>query len=136
MQQRGDKHGPLQDDYLKSETQGLERADHETRAEEWRAQEAPADDQPEPDRVPGATYTGEPPPGMSAEDVEGRAEIARFLDRTAFPATRSALVDDLREHNAPQHIVDLVGELPADREFRNVQEAWSALGGGVEEGRF
>lgn len=135
MQQRGDKHGPMQDENLKGETRGLERGDRETRSHEWRAQEAPGEDQPEPDRAPDSSFTGAAPPGMTSEDVETRSEIARFLDPRAFPAGRDALVADLEQNQAPQRLVDLLATLPAGREFRNVQEVWRALGGGVEEGR-
>ncbi|MQA85775.1 MAG: DUF2795 domain-containing protein [Streptosporangiales bacterium] len=135
MQQRGDKHGPLQDENLKGETQGLERADRETRAEEWRAQEPPGEDQPEADRASDDMLTGAVPPGMTSDDVEGRSEIARFLNIGAFPADRDTLVDVLVDNDAPGHIVDLARRLPGGREFRNMQEAWEALGGGVERRR-
>lgn len=47
MQRGSDKHGPKQDEHLKEETQGLQKADRPTRAEEWRDPEPPADDDPE-----------------------------------------------------------------------------------------
>lgn len=135
MQQRGDKHGPLQDENLKGETQGLEKGDRETRAAEWRAQEPSGEDQPEVDRAPDDMYTGATPPGMSSDDVEGRSELAVHLNPSIYPARRDDLVEDLRENNAPDRLVDQVAGLPGGREFRNVQEVWEALGGGVEEGR-
>lgn len=48
MQQRGsDKHGPLQDEELKHETEAMVRGNRPARAEEWRDPEPPADDDPE-----------------------------------------------------------------------------------------
>lgn len=135
MQQRGDKHGPLQDENLKGETQGLEKSDRETRTEEWRAQEPSGEDQPDADRAPDDMYTGAAPPGMSSNDVEGRAELAIHLDARIYPAGRDALIENLRENNAPDRLLDQVAGLPKGREFRNVQEVWEALGGGVEKGR-
>lgn len=135
MQQRGDKHGPLQDENLKGETQGLEKGERETRAEEWRAQEPPGEDQPEADRAPDDMLTGAAPPGMTSDDVEGRSEIARFLRTDVLPADREELVADLIGNDAPDHVVDLVRRLPDGRAFHNVQEIWEALGGGVERGR-
>lgn len=135
MQQRGDKHGPLQDENLKGETQGLEKAEHETRSEAWRAQEASGEDQPDVDRAPDDTFTGASPPGMSSGDVEGRAEIAMYVDRSTYPAGRDDLVAEMRENNAPDRLIGQADRLPEGQEFQNVQEVWEALGGGVEEGR-
>lgn len=135
MQPGSDKHGSLQDDYLKQETEGLERAERENRAEEWRQQQAPGEDEPEVDRVPDGMYTGGAPAGMEPGDVEGRSEIARFLGTSSFPAVREMLIDDVMKSNAPQHVIDAVKNLPAGREFRNVQEVWETLGGGVERRR-
>jgi hypothetical protein len=47
MQRESDKHGPLHDDELKHELEGMLRANRPTRAEEWRDPEPPADDDPD-----------------------------------------------------------------------------------------
>ncbi|MCG5434036.1 hypothetical protein LV457_17325 [Mycobacterium sp. MYCO198283] len=48
MMDRGSaKHSPREDDALKAELQGMLKANHSTRAEEWRDPEGPADDDPD-----------------------------------------------------------------------------------------
>jgi hypothetical protein len=44
--QRGNHHGPRQDDALKHDTEGMIRGNGPTRAEEWHDPEPPADDDP------------------------------------------------------------------------------------------
>lgn len=46
MQRGSDKHGPRQDEELKHELEGMERANRSVRVEEWRDPEPPADDDP------------------------------------------------------------------------------------------
>lgn len=136
MERRSDKHGPQRDDALKGEVEGLVRGAHSTRAEEWHDAEPQGDDQPDVDRHPEGTLVGGTPQGMSTQDVEGRSDLARWLDDRAFPGTRDALLRDARDRNAPAEIVSLLEALPSDETFRNVQDVWRSLGGGVESRRF
>ncbi|PXY26958.1 hypothetical protein [Prauserella muralis] len=44
MHRESDRHGPREDDELKSELQGMLKGNRPSRAEEWRDPEPPADD--------------------------------------------------------------------------------------------
>lgn len=130
-----DKLGSLQDEEIKKEMQGELRANRSSRAEEWRELDPPGEDQPEVDRAPDTTLTGGVPPGMSPDDVETRNELARHLGRSVHPADRAAVLDTLRQNNAPDRLIDRAARLPEDAEFRNVQDIARALGLGVEDHR-
>lgn len=137
--ERGDKHGPRLDDAMASETEAIDRGGHTGRAEEWHEPEPSGDDQPDVDLRPDGSLTGGTPPGMTNADVEGRAELARFLRPSAFPGKARKLLDVARSEQATD---DVIGELSRlaeesgrDRTFQNVQEVWAALGHGIEERR-
>jgi len=76
---------------------------------------------------------GGTPPGMEPEDVEGRSELARWVQPSVFPADRQALLDSAAETGAPDHVTALLGKLPDGRPFENVQDVWRTLGGGTED---
>lgn len=135
MERGSNTHSARIDEALKGETEGLVRAGHDTHAQEWKTPEPAGEDQPDVDLVPGGTFSGGVPEGMTESDVEGRSELARFLDRSAFPAVGTALVDNAMSNEAPDKVVAELRRLPAGREFANVGEVWAALGGGVEESR-
>lgn len=136
MEQASSKHGPVVDDEMKEETEGMVRANRSTRAEEWHDQEPPGEDQPDVDRSPDGTLTGGTPPGMSETDVEQRSRLAASLDRTVFPANRQRLMDDAEANHAPDAVLDQLRRLPDGREYTNIQDIWSTLGGGTEQQRF
>lgn len=132
-EQGSGKHGPREDDAIKHELRGDLQAHRETRVEEWREGEPAGEDEPEatwaPHGRPGGT-----PPGESWDDIELRSDLARHLDRTAFPATRQHLIDVLGEHQAEQRLIDLVSALPdATTTYANLHELLTALGMPVEE---
>jgi hypothetical protein len=131
-EQTGGTHGPREDDALKREVRSELQAHRATRAEEWLEPEPPGEDEPEatwaPEGRPGGT-----PPGESWETIELRSDLARHLDRTAFPATRARLLEILAEHQAEQRLLDLVSPLPEDATFANLGELLHALGIPVEE---
>jgi hypothetical protein len=134
--QGSDKHGAALDDEMKHETAGMMAAGRSTRAEEWRDPQAAGEDEPEVDLAPDTTLTGGTPDGMTAEDVERRSRLASYLDRSAFPAARDRLIDDAAANHAPDEIMAELRRLPAGQEFVNVNDVWTALGGGAEEHRF
>jgi hypothetical protein len=136
VERGSDKHSPLVDEQLKHETQGLVRGGHSTRAEEWRDPEPSGEDQPDGDLIPSATGHGGTPPGMTADDVEGRAELASYVGRAPYPLVREQLIDLAMDRQAPDRIIDLVRRLPAGRQFHNIGEVWTAVGGGTETTRF
>jgi hypothetical protein len=135
QQRRSDKHGPRQDEALASEVEGMVRAGRSTRAEEWRDPEPSGEDQPEVDLAPDGTLAGGTPDGMTPADVEGRSELAAYLGREVYPANRDILLATALRNGAPSGVLARLQNLPDDREFRNVQEVWTALGGGVERHR-
>jgi Protein of unknown function (DUF2795) len=132
MAERGsDKHGPRLDEDLHDDTRSLERgAPVESRVEEEREQEGPADDQPSPDaRLAGGRATAA---SLDLDDAEARADLARFLLPSAFPADREALLADATANQAPAQVLERLQALPTGRTFENVQDIWRALGGAVE----
>jgi Protein of unknown function (DUF2795) len=136
MEQGANKHGAALDDQLKHETAGMVAAGRSTRAEEWRDPQAAGEDEPDVDLAPNATLVGGTPDGMTAEDVERRSRLASYLDRSTFPAGRQQLVDDAAANHAPDDILADLRRLPDGEEFGNVNDVWTALGGGTEERRF
>ncbi len=135
MERGSDKHSARMDDALEAEVRGMMTAGRETRGEDWNSAEPSGEDQPDVDLVPDGTLVGGVPAGMTETDVEGRTELARHLHRSVFPAVREVLIDDVIKNDAPASIVDMIKSLPAGREFVNVQDVWTALGGGVEAHR-
>jgi Protein of unknown function (DUF2795) len=131
-EETGGKYGPREDDALKREVRSELQAHRATRAEEWLEAEPPAEDEPEatwaPEGRPGGT-----PPGESWDTIELRSDLARHLDRTAFPATRERLLEILAAHQAEQRLLDLVSPLPEDATFANLGEVLRALGMPFEE---
>ncbi len=125
-------HGPREDDALKREVRSELQAKRATRAEEWLEPEPPAEDEPEATWVlegrPGGT-----PPGQDWETIELRSNLARHLDRAAFPASRAHLLETLAGHQAEQPLLDLVSSLPESATFANLGEVLGALGLPVEQ---
>jgi hypothetical protein len=120
-------HGPLRDDAIKRE----EREEIHELAEEW---PEPEDEGEEAD--PDATWAPEGRfAGREWEAVELRSDLARHLDRTAFPATRERLLEILTAQFAEQRLLDLVSELPEGKTYNTVGELARALELPVEERR-
>jgi hypothetical protein len=136
VERGSDKVSPRQDEELKHATQGLVRAGRTTHAEEWKDPEPVGEDQPDVDLAPDGTLHGGTPEGMSPDDVEGRAEVASFIGKDAYPLVREQVIELMIDNHAPDRVVALVRNLPSGREFHNVNEIWTALGGGTETERF
>jgi hypothetical protein len=131
-EQVGGTHGPRDDEALKREVRSELQANRATRAEEWLEPEPPGEDEPEatwaPEGRPGGT-----PPGEDWETIELRSDLARHLDRTAFPATRSHLLENLAAHQAEQRLLDLVSSLPDGTILANLGELFRVLGLPMEQ---
>ncbi|MFD5267813.1 DUF2795 domain-containing protein [Streptomyces sp. NPDC058335] len=63
-----------------------------------------------------------PPPGEERERVRAeteantlRGELARHLERTAFPADRRTVLDGLEAHHAPEPVPEAARRLPDGR---------------------
>lgn len=105
------------DEELEKATGPMERGSPVTsRAQESREPEGSGDDEPGVDARP------------TVDAAEARADLARHLQPSVFPASRDRLLDSAREMEAPQGILELLEGLPGDRELANVQEVWEALG--------
>jgi hypothetical protein len=131
-----DKVSPRKDDELKHETEGLVRAGRTTHAEEWKDPEPVGEDQPDVDLAPDGTLHGGTPQGMSGDDVEGRAELAAYIGKDAYPLVREQIIGLAIDRQAPDRVISLVRDLPSGREFGNINDVWTALGGQVEADRF
>jgi Protein of unknown function (DUF2795) len=131
LERGSDKHSPRVDEELDHETRSLQQgAPVESRVEEHREQEGPGEDQPTPDaRLTGGRATAA---SLDLDDAEARADIARFLTPSTFPADRDALLEDAQGNQAPADVVERLQALPAGRTYENVQDVWGALGGTVE----
>lgn len=133
MERGSDKHSAMVDDALKHETAAIVQGDREARSEEFLEQEGPAEGEPTPNaRIRGG---GEiPGVGLSVDDVEGRSELARFLEHRQFPAHPEELAAHARARHAPDAVVEQLLQVP-DRLYENVAEVWAALGGRNETPR-
>jgi hypothetical protein len=131
VERGSDKHSPRVDEELAHETRSLQQGSPvESRVEEFREQEGPGDGQPTPDaRLAGGRATAA---SLDLDDAEARADIARFLTPSAFPADREALLADAQGNQAPEAVLERLQALPRGRSYENVQDVWGALGGTVE----
>ena len=136
MERGSDKHSARMDDALEAETRGMMTAGRETRGEEWNSPEPSGEDQPDVDLVPGGTLAGGVPEGMTEQDVEARSELASYHGKEVWPADRLTLLETAAGRNAPEAVLNRLRELPDGPVFRNLQEAWAKLHGGVESQRF
>jgi hypothetical protein len=133
LERQSDKVSPRQDDQLKHDTEGLVRGGHATHVEDWKGSEPSGEDQPEIKRSADGTLARGTPNGMNPDEVEARSELATYIGRAKYPLDRQALLELIMERQPPDRIVALVSALPDDEAFANMQDVWSALGGGVEE---
>jgi hypothetical protein len=131
-EQESATHGRQEDDALKREFRGELERRRAVRGEDWREPDMPDEDEPEADRAlagsPEAALAGQP-----REAIELRSDLARHLDRTAFPGTRAHLLKILAAHQAEQRLRDLVASLPAGTKYASLAEVLTALGLPVED---
>ncbi|MFF7352385.1 MULTISPECIES: DUF2795 domain-containing protein [Streptomyces] len=121
MQRGSDRLSVHRDDEMKHELQGMLRSGHPTRVEEWHDPEPAADDDPEVWSGPVGGL------GSPASLERVRAELARTLSRSCFPATARDLARMLRRRNAPAALADTVAALPHSARYDNVQQLAEAL---------
>jgi hypothetical protein len=126
--ERSTKHSPRVDENLEHESQGMLKAEHSTRAEEWREVEPSAEGDPDVDADPHGTMVGGTPVGMDADAVVARTEIARWLDRADFPSSGPQLVEAALDHRAPDAVVDELRRLPESDTYERVGDVVRALG--------
>lgn len=120
MERGNTKHGPVHDEELAHETEGMTRGSAQRgHVEEWREPEPVEDSVPTPSRRP---------PGQDEQDIIDRSELARVMTRDVFPATRETLLRKLADSDAPRGVVDRVSTLTPGRRFGSVHEVLEALG--------
>ena len=121
-------HGPAEDDAIKRQDRDELRA----HGEEWPEPESSGEDEPAAVWAPEGRFAGTRP-GEDWEAIELRSDLARHLDRTAFPATRAHLLETLTAYQAEQRLLDLVSSLPDGTTFTSLGELLKALGLPIEE---
>lgn len=131
MIQRDSRHSRAVDDSMAEEAKHIRPA-ASSRSGHWRDAESPVEDEPGGD--PLADERVGTPIGMTSQDVEGRFELARFIDTGRFPAEAEDIRAMAVEHNAPDTVLDQLSRLPRGR-YDTVTDVWAALGGGTEERR-
>jgi hypothetical protein len=128
MERGNAKHSPRVDDELAHETDGIVKGTAGGRVEEFREAEPSGEDQPESSIVPEGDDGSGVPQGMTAEEVELRSRLGRFINRSALPADRDRLHLVAEENEAPDDVLEEIDRLPSGVQFRTVSEAWAALG--------
>jgi hypothetical protein len=123
MEREGTKHGPLMDDELKHETEGLVRGQGPTHAEEWKEPEPSAPDEDATYADPRAPGT---PAGLTNEDVELRSELASILQPLQLPASREDVLLRVTDADATAALRARVEQL-SDRSYDNLGEVLDDL---------
>ena len=121
-------HGRAEDDAIKRQ----DRSELRAHGDEWPEPESSGEDETGATWAPEGRFAGAPS-GEDWQAIELRSELARHLDRTAFPATRARLHENLVAHQAEQRLLDLVASLPTGDKFASLGEVLRALGVPVEE---
>jgi hypothetical protein len=132
MQPGSDKHAARIDEGLEHDTQSLTHGSPaQSRAEEFREQEGPGDDEPTPDSRISGDRARVDEDTLSYDEIEARTDLARHLEPSVFPAGREELAASARRMHAPDGLLAQLGGLP-DGRFDNLEAVWEALGGRVE----
>ena len=130
IQRQSDKHNPRVDEQLDHETAAITHgAPVVSRSRADLRQEDPAEDVRAEASVPGAV-----PAGMTPEDVEIRAELARSLRPSVFPAHPSQLAEVAEAENGSTLVIALLRKLP-DRQYEVLEQVYEALGEPGEQRR-
>ncbi|KAB2341008.1 DUF2795 domain-containing protein [Actinomadura rudentiformis] len=135
MTDKTNKHGPRLDDQMEHETEGLVRGGHPTHAEEFKETEPVSTDagrDPTAGTTPGEEGA---PPGMTADDVEERAEYARMIVGVRYPASGREIAEHAAAQGAPDGAVAALRNLP-NRQYENLADVTGELGIGQENRRF
>lgn len=115
------KHGPRLDDQMAHEVKG------EGRIEEWREPEPPGDDQPERGWVPPGHHGLDTGDDRDPDRRDERALLGGYIPRDIYPADREKILDAVREHHAPDGVIDLLNQLPEGVTYPDPVELWKEL---------
>lgn len=127
-EQSSGTHGPAEDDAIKRQ----DESDLQAHGDEWPEPESRGEGAPEAVWAAEGRFAGAPL-GPDWEVIELRSDLARHLDRAAFPATAARLLEILTSRQAAPRLVDMVSSLPAGTSFGNLAELLRALGLPMEE---
>lgn len=131
MERQSDKHNPRLDEEMKKQVAPLMNGTTESRAQEARMSEPPADGEPVPDEV---VSSGGGPASLTHDEVELRQELARFLDTNIWPATREEILTNAERHNATAVALEHLGRLP-QQTYPGFPEVWETISGHREPRR-
>jgi hypothetical protein len=79
------------------------------------------------------TRTGGAPIGMTADDVEARSNLGRYIPMASLPGDRDDLIAGASELNAPDEVLQALELLPDGEVYETVSQIWAALGGPNED---
>jgi hypothetical protein len=71
---------------------------------------------------------------LTHDEVEFRHDLARYLDRTIWPATREAIMKNASEHGAPDRVLEAFRGLPS-RTYGAFPSVWEEISGHREPRR-
>jgi hypothetical protein len=131
-EQESATHARHEDDALKREFRSELQRRWAARGEDWREPDMPDEDEPEADRALAGSADALLAGVADRDAIELRSDLARHLDRTAFPGTRAHLLTILEAHSAGQPLRDLVASLPAGTRIASLADLLAALGLPVE----
>src|SRR5258708_8139822 len=114
-------HGRAEDDAVKRH----DRSELQAQGDEWPEPESSGEDETGATWAPEGRFAGTPS-GEDWQAIELRSELARHLDRTAFPATGARLHENLVAHQAEQRLLDLVPPLRTGEKFASMGEVLGA----------
>jgi hypothetical protein len=111
MDRDSNKHGPRVDEEMKKEARSFTQGSPvESRAQESREKEGPADGQPT------------------------RHDVARYLERRIFPASRDEILTNAANAGAPQGVIERLQRLP-EATYEGFPQVWEAVGGQTDADR-
>jgi hypothetical protein len=125
VERESDKHNPRLDEEMKKEAQSFTQGSPvDSRAQESREKEPPADGEPTPDEVVSTTVVGGE--GLTHDELEARQDLARYIEGSIFPASREAIIADAEAMGAPEHVVTRLAQLPEGR-YDGFPDVWKAV---------
>ena len=124
-EQASGTHGPARDEAIKRQ----DKAEAREYAGEWPEPDTEPDDETEREAIwaPAARLAESPAP-EDWQAVELRSDLARHLDRTAWPVTRQRLLEILTERHAGDRLLEVAAGLPRGQRYHNLGELARALG--------
>ena len=122
---RNDKHSPMVDDEVSHRLQGFVQG-----------APVPSRDEPHVDEEIGRLEPGHRPEvdervagQPSIADRQRRADFARWLRPSDFPATVAVITATAIEEGAPEWVVDALSELDPDAAYDTIGEVYAATSG-------